>query len=168
MMRVIGAVLLMTGCSGFGFSIAYAQRKEVAMLRKLINALQEMEWELKYRMPDLAELCSIAASVAGGRCAEIFQELSEKLSKNEVTDISGSMNSMISQTELPRSIKRNMRRLASSLGRYDLEGQLEGLSLTRRQCKHDLNKMEDNSTQRMRNYQTLALCAGAALVILFI
>lgn len=166
MIRMIGAVILMAGCSGFGFSLACSHRKEAAMLRKLIHAIQEMEWELKYRMPDLADLCSVAASAAGGRCADIFRELSEKLRNNEIVDIAGSMNSMINHSELPRSLKRNMRRLASSLGRYDLEGQLEGLALARHQCKYDLNKMEDNSTQRLRNYQTLALCAGAALVIL--
>lgn len=168
MMRLWGAALLMAGCGGFGFTLAAAQRREVSMLRKLMHALQEMEWELKYRMPALADLCKIAADASGGMVREIFQELEEKLIRREVYDISACVNSIVIQKELPRSVRKNIKQLGSSLGRYDLEGQLQGLETVRRQCRKDLQKLEENSVQRLRNYQTLAFCAGAALAILLI
>ena len=85
-----------------------------------------------------------------------------------VTDISGTMNQLLSRQDLPRRVRRNLRQLGMSLGRFDLEGQLQGLEAVRRQCRQDLAALEENSGQRLRNYQTLALCAGAGLAILFV
>lgn len=67
MIRLLGAAMLVAGCGGFGFSLASAQRREARMLHRLISVLQEMEWELKYRMTELPELCSLAADASAGR-----------------------------------------------------------------------------------------------------
>ena len=58
--------------------------------------------------------------------------------------------------------------LGESLGRFDLPGQLKGLEAVRRKCLMELEALGRNRTERLRCYQTLGLCAGAALVILFI
>lgn len=168
MIRLLGAALLMAGCGGFGFTIAAAHRREAGMLRKLISILQELEWELRYRMTELPELCQIAAYRANGPLREIFQELAEKLNRREVSDISGCLNGILCKQDLPRYVQRNLKQLGASLGRFDLEGQIQGLEAVRYQCRMDLEKLEENSVQRLRSYQILALCAGAALVILFI
>lgn len=168
MIRFIGAALLMAGCGGFGFSIAAAQRREAAQLRQLIHGLQEMEWELKFRLTELPDLCRIAGDAAGGTLRKIFYEMAGKLDRNEVTDISACFGGCLSRWEMPRKVRRNLRDLGRSLGRFDMEGQLQGLQAVRIQCRKDLQAMEQNVTQRLRSYQTLALCAGAALAILFI
>lgn len=168
MIRMMGAALLMAGCGGFGFSLAAAHRREAGMLRRMLGALQEMEWELKYRLTELPELCRIGADAAGGTLREIFRELADKLERSDVTDISACLNGILSRREMPRKVRRNLKQLGRSLGRFDLEGQLQGLQAVRQQCRKDLRELEENSIQRMRNYQTLALCAGAALAILFI
>lgn len=168
MIRFLGAAFLMAGCGGFGFSLAAACRREARMLRRLVMALQEMEWELKFRMTQLPELCRIAGNATGGILKEIFTEFAGMLDRQEVMDISGCFNAIISRRELPRSVRKNLRQLGAVLGRYDLEGQLQGLEIIRHQCRNDLKKLEENSVQRLRSYQTLALCAGAALAILFI
>lgn len=168
MIRFLGAALLVAGCGGFGLSIAFVHRKEVQMLRNMIDALQEMEWELKYRMPNLAGLCTIAGNTAGGTLKEIFGEMAARLKRKDITDISAALNHLVMQKDLPRSVRKNMKQLGATLGRFDLEGQIQGLEIVRRQCRKDLKKLEDNSTQRLRSYQTLAWCAGAALAILMI
>lgn len=160
--------MLLTGSVGFGFSMAHASRREMEMLRSLIRSLQEMEWELKYRMTQLPDLLRIAADTAGGNLRVIFHELAHKLDSKEAEDISGCLNSILYRFDLPKSVRNNMKQLGLSMGRYDLEGQLQGLHLIRMQCRKDLTRMEENSRQRIRNYQTLAFCAGAALVILFV
>jgi hypothetical protein len=54
------------------------------------------------------------------------------------------------------------------MGRFDLEGQLNGLEAVRTRCRDWLDELISGREVRLRNYQTLGLCAGAALVILFI
>lgn len=166
MIRIFGAALLVAGCGGFGFSLAAGRKKEAAMLRKIISALQEMEWELKYRMTELPELCRMAGTATGGVIKQCFWTLADRLENREVTNISGTMNAILNNHTMPRSIRRNMKLLGETLGRYDLEGQLQGLETVRRQCRKDLNNLEEHAIQHLRDYQTLAICAGAALAIL--
>ena len=58
--------------------------------------------------------------------------------------------------------------MGSSLGRFDLEGQLQGLESVRIYCREQLDELSKDRDVRLRSYQTLGLCAGAALAILFV
>lgn len=168
MIRFVGAIFLVAGCSGFGYSLARANRTEIKMLHNLLHAVQEMEWELKYRMTELPALLRISADAAGGNLKSVFDELAQRLENNDVEDISGSLNGIVSRNDLPRRVGKNLKQLGRSLGKFDLEGQLQGLQTVRAQCRKDLNMLEKNGPQRRRNYQTLALCAGLALAILLV
>ena len=168
MIRLLGAAFLIAGSGGFGFLLAASHRREMKMLQCLIHGVQEMEWELKYRMTELPELCLIGANAAGGVQKEILADLAGRLSRGEVNNISGCMNAILSKFTLPNHVRKNLRQLGLSLGRFDLEGQIQGLEAVRMQCRKDLKDLKEGSSQRMRNYQTLALCAGLALAVLFI
>ena len=97
-----------------------------------------------------------------------MKELGEKLRRREVLDISACFNDILERRDLPKYVRRNLKQLGACLGRFDLEGQVQGLEAVRCQCRQDLARLQENGPQRMRNYQILALCAGAALAILFI
>jgi stage III sporulation protein AB len=58
--------------------------------------------------------------------------------------------------------------LGQSLGRFDLEGQLKGIEMTKSETQRILQEYTDNQDSRIRCYQTLSICAGAAVAILFI
>ena len=88
--------------------------------------------------------------------------------RREVLDISACFNDILERRDLPKYVRRNLKQLGACLGRFDLEGQVQGLEAVRCQCRQDLARLQENGPQRMRNYQILALCAGAALAILFI
>ena len=168
MIKLTGAVLIVAGCLGFGYSLGAAHRTEEKMLRSLRSALQEMQWELKYRMTQLPELCEIASAAARGPVGELLEMLAGKLRRQEVEDIAGTVNALLNQRLLPKRVRRNLRQLGTSLGRFDLEGQLQGLEAVRQQCCADLKELEECREQRLRCYQTLAVCTGTALAILLI
>jgi len=54
------------------------------------------------------------------------------------------------------------------LGRFDLPGQLEGIQAVRKRCEESLESIRKNRNERLRSYQTLGVCAGAALAIILI
>jgi hypothetical protein len=54
------------------------------------------------------------------------------------------------------------------MGKFDIDGQINGLEAVRSLCRRMLDELTSGREVRLRNYQTLGLCAGAALVILFI
>lgn len=164
----IGAILIIAGCGGFGFSIAAGCRREERLLRQLIQALQYMQWELQYKLTPLPELCRQTGKAASGVVRDIFLGLARELDWQASPDVSGCMSAALKRNrELPRNIRRLFIQLGHCLGRFDLQGQLSGLEAVRSACEGELAALNKNRDVRLRSYQTLGLCAGAALAILF-
>ena len=168
MIRLVGAVLLVSGCGGFGFAMGLHYRREIRMLRQLLAALQEMELELKYRLTPLPALCGIASAASGGVLGELFRKLREALESGEFSEISGCMNGLVQTMDISPKCGTCLRELGHGLGRFDLEGQLQGIQSVKRRCRDFLQELESHRSERLRSYQTLALCAGGALAILLV
>ena len=167
--KLIGAVLIFAGCGGFGFLMASAHRKETASLLSLIHVLDYMECELQYRGTPLPELCRMAAGECSGILRQVFIGLFEALNDSFSQEVSRCMDSAISDARgLPDETRRCLVMLGNSLGRFDLHGQLRGLESVRAYCRSRYETLYENQAGRLRSYQTLGLCAGAALAILFI
>lgn len=165
----LGACLILTGCFGCGCSIAAAAKREAHLLRQLQQLVRFMESELEYRLTPLPELCAMAAEESSGVLQTLFRTLSKKLTEQYAPSAASCMEEILQQTpRLPGRIRKHLAYLGRSLGRFDLPGQLSGLRAVRQACKEDLLRLDKNLELRLRSYRTLGLCAGVALVILFI
>lgn len=167
--KLLGAVFIIAGCGGFGSSLVITHKKSETVLRQLIAALDYMECELQYRLTPLPELCRQTAAESSGRIREVFISLSEELENQVSPEVKSCMNAALCQVrELPDRAKKELLELGQTLGRFDLPGQLKGLEAIRRNCRSELDELSKNREVRLRSYQTLGLCAGAALAILFL
>lgn len=165
----IGAILIIAGCGGFGFSLAAGYKKEEEALRQLGRVLSHMEWELQYRLTPLPELCRQAAGEARGALRDVMMYLAALMEEQSLPDVSGCMRTALRRSpDLPGSVKKILQQLGNSLGRYDLAGQLQGLKALENVCQAERKELSKNRDLRLRCYQTLGLCAGAALAILFL
>ena len=165
----MGAVFVLVSCGGFGAGIAGGYRRRERLLRQLMNVLENMEAELGYHLIALPELTKQAARDAGGILRDVFLNLTRELSWQAQPDASGCMYAAMEQChDLPSCLRRPLAQLGQTLGRFDLEGQIQGLEAARDTCRRELSRLEKNRDVRLRSYQTLGLCAGAALVILFL
>ena len=168
-LRGIGALFILAGCGCTGFSIAANYRREERYLRQMIQMLQFMECELQYRMTPLPDLCKSAGKEASGSLREVMCNLARELDWQTMPDANSCMQTAILRSaDLPSRIKKLLRRLGIILGRFDLEGQCIDLRALRADCEEQLFSLQKNEDPRLRSYQTLGLCAGFALVILFI
>ena len=167
MIRILGACCIVTGCGGFGFAMAAANRREEAELVRLISALEYMSCELSYRMTPLAALCRGAAEVSGGAVGRFFTELASELEKGTAPDVQVCVRGLLQGMESSK-LTRQLSALGETLGRFDLPGQLRGLERAIRSAEEALRTIRDGADGRRRSWQTLGLCAGAALAILFI
>lgn len=168
-LKLIGAALIIIGCGSVGFSMAAAHRREEKALRQLIGALDYMGCELQYHLTPLPQLCRNAAAESGGAISQVFLSLAAELENQIAPDASACMSAVLSRTpKLPQRVKKNFLSMGSSLGRFDLQGQLSGLESARQQCRRELDELSTNRDIRLRSYQTLGLCAGSALAILFL
>lgn len=167
--KIIGVILVIAGFAGFGFVVVGSSRYYTSLLRQLIRALNTMECELQYRMTPLPELCIITADVCTGKLRAVFLGLSEKLKAYTAANASQCMLETVTNlSTIPKSIERILLILGDSLGRFDLEGQLKGISFVRSTCEDLLKSSILDQNVRLHSYQTLAICAGAALAILLV
>ena len=165
----IGACFIIIGCGGFGFSVAASHRRDERTLRQLVSVLDYMECDLQYHMTPLPDLCRKAAEESGGYLRDIFWELADYLDLQISPDVGSCMHAIVDQTHNPpQQTAQHLLLLGSSLGRFDLKGQLHGLESVRSSCRRVLEEMGRDKENRLRCYQTLGLCGGAALIILFI
>ena len=148
--------------------MAAAHRREEKSLRQLIRALDFMGCELQYRLTPLPELCRCAAAESVGAVSHLLANLATELEAQVAPDAASCMNAALSKTKgLPQRTRKNLMLLGSSLGQFDLQGQLTGLEAARKQCRRELDELSRDRDVRLRSYQTLGLCAGSALAILF-
>ena len=165
----IGAIFVMIGCGGVGFAMSAAHQREERELRELIGALDFMQCELQYRLTPLPELCRLTANQCKGSLRHLFQCLVNELEAQIAPDVYHCMNgALVKVPKLSGKTAETLGNLGRTLGRFDLDGQILGLENARRNCRGALEKLSENREIRLRSYQTLSLCAGAALAILFL
>jgi len=165
----IGAILIIASCSGCGFAMAAKKRREERLHCQLTGILEFMEADLQYRLTPLPELCRMAAGETSGILRCVFINLYRELSWQKLPDAESCMYAAIQRTgEIPVRIRRLLVQLGSSLGRFDLEGQLKGIRSVQKRCDESLQFIRKNRDERIRSYQTLGFCAGAALAILLV
>ena len=165
----IGAILIIAGCGGIGFGMALNYKREENTLRQLIQIMDLFCCELEYRMTPLPELFRKASSVATGQLSKLLTNVAQELESQVAPDAACCMSSALRKNrDLPAKVLFALTDLSRSLGEYDLAGQLRGIHSVQVSCSRQLEDLENNRTQRIRSYQTLGLCAGAALAILFI
>ena len=168
-LRLIGAVLVVTGCGGIGFRIAANHRQEEKDFRQLIGILDFMECELQYRLTPLPELCRQVAKEFPGMPGKVFMELALELESQISPDVGACMSVSLEKVRRLSGLTREqMLLLGRSIGRFDMEGQIKGLESVRQDCRRRLDILSHDRDIRLRSYQTLGLCAGAALAILFV
>ncbi len=167
--RWIGATMVIAACTGCGFSVAAGKRKEERLLYQLLHILQFMESELRYRMTPLPDLCRMSAGEVSGILRVVFLNLYRELSWQKLPDAGSCMTAAIQRTgDMPGRIRRLLVQFGQTLGRFDLEGQLQGIQAVRRRCLDSLESIRKNRDERLRSYRTLGICGGAALAIILL
>ena len=165
----IGAALIICSSGFVGFKICAAYRQEEENLRQLISALDYMVWELRYHQSALPDICRQIGTERSGCIGMLFCQLAEKLESQTAPDVQSCLAAAAADCcRISGRVEEAVCIMGSSLGRFDLEGQLLGLESVRIYCREQLEVMSKDRDTRLRSYQTLGLCAGAALAILFV
>ena len=165
--KLMGGVLIFAACAGVGFMKAAQLRNEELLLSDTVRLLSRMENELSCRRTPLPKLCELAQDCRI-ELKKLYTLLLERISSQALPDVSNCMNQAMGQVILPKSVSNLHNMLAQTLGRYDLEGQLRELEAVRKSAEQLLEDIRKTQKDKQKFYQTLGLCAGAALVILLV
>ena len=166
-LKLTGGMLILMGCGGYGIMMATAHRREVAALHQLVQAMEMMICELEYRLTPLPELCRFASERTKGPVKTFLFALAKAVDEQISPDVGICTVAALKETpNMPRYASAQLQALGQTLGRFDLAGQLTGLERCQQACLGQLEVLEHQQSQRLRSYQTLGFCAGAALAIL--
>ena len=166
-LKLVGAILILVGCGGYGVMLAVNHRREVASLRQLAVVVDKMICELEYRLTPLPELCLLASGQTKGALSSYFAELAKVMDEQVSPNIGACTTAALGRISgLPSCTAVQLQALGQTLGRFDLSGQINALQQCAQSCLSELEVLEYQQPQRLRSYQTLGFCAGAALAIL--
>lgn len=167
-LKVLGAALIICSCGSFGFSIARDFRRDELYLQQILQVLDYMKCELEYRLTPLPELFCHAGKQIYGSMGRILSRIGEELEQQTMPDAESCVNCVLaSRWKLSAKVQTALKHLGQSLGKYDLQGQLQGIESVKMQCSRELQLMERNREERLRSYRTLGICAGIAAAIIF-
>ena len=167
--RIIGAILIVIGCSSVGFLMAHSYRKEISILSEFADFLNMLECELQYRSPPVALVIKSFAGEKKGELCVFLRQLSKELDSQIRPSVESCVNAAISKVnDLPKQTEVYVRKLGATLGLFDIEGQILEIQALRKEVIDKLAFMQKNQSTQVKNYKTLGICAGAALAILFI
>lgn len=169
MIKLIGVVFVILSCGNVGFKIAANYKKEEKSLRNLIQILNYIESELQYSLMPLPALCRHVSQIFSGIPGNIFAEFADEMELQKFSEPVQCITAVLNNTKsIPHITRTELELLGKTIGRFDLDGQVKGLDAVRIECERNLAILCDNRENRLRSYQTLGLCAGAALAILFV
>ena len=165
--KLTGALLIIAGCGGYGIMLARNHRREVNALHELVLVLDRMICELEYRLTPLPELCRFGAEQSKGPVSAFFLSLANAMDEQVSADVSMCTITALKQVSgMPTQAAAQLQAMGQTMGRFDLSGQLTSLEQCKQSCLGQLEVLEHRQTERLRSYQTLGFCAGAALAIL--
>ena len=167
--KILGAATIVSGCAAFGLCSAYKERKETQQLRTLIHLLDSFKLELMHSSPSIANIIRKVATDDQNQVHCLFRQLADVLDQHVSPNVSSCMDKVIEAfPTLTDTVRSALCLVGRSLGAYGLELQLSGLSSIRASISQTLKKLREGQQERHRCMQTLWLCAGAGIAILFV
>lgn len=168
-LRILGAIIILSSCGGFGFSMVKAYQREERCLQALSRSVEWMICQLEYSLMPLPQLIRSAAGKENSPVGQVFTGLANRLETQRDTDASAAMTAILEDFEnLPLRTRLLLQQFGVSLGKFSLSGQISCLHGIAQLCQREQNSLSNGREARLRSYRTLGLCAGAALVILFL
>ena len=167
--RIIGAVLILLGCGSYGFTIAANAGKEIYCLRNLIIAIEYMLCDIAYQSTALPELFKNASKATKGIINRWLSLCAKVLDNRASPSVSACMNTALEHyKDMPPKTRKLIEAMGKRMGHFDVDGQAQMLLSLRREAEQQLKLCEEGHVVRSRSCKTLAICAGAAIVILLI
>ena len=170
MMKIVGSLMLLCGCTGIGLQQVKKMDKRVRTIQSMICGLEVMERELSFRVPLLEEILLAAVRSTEGVTRDFFSFCREELSKNQDKPFVEIWNSAVREQliYLKESDLDAILALGDILGRYDCEGQQLAIGRAHSALEQVLSSALAERSSRGKVYRVLSTTVGALLVILLL
>jgi stage III sporulation protein AB len=172
MLRIIGSVCILLGCSAAGILAGKRLADHEKALGDLLAALTLIESEIVSRLTPIPEAIRIAYQCARADhpCRKFLGECLEKLEKSGPQEFASVWRNAADETLgiLPSEERQVLAELSGSLGRYDAEEQAAAIGSVRFRIERFRAAAERERERSAKIYRTLGVTVGIAAVIVLI
>lgn len=165
--RLMGACMVIAGCTICGAIVSANQKKGIETLEKLVSVLDSLVCELEYNRTPLPELCRKLGRSINGILSVYFIHLADEMDSQIKPSVSACVTAALQNTSgMPREAQDLLCRLGDSLGKFDVAGEIRSLQALRSTVVQKLDAMRIIRKERGKTNQTLWVCAGVAAAVL--
>lgn len=169
MVRLMGAILVATGCAWMGFSAAAALGAQVRALEDMANGLHLLEQELELNRHPLPQLMQRLIPRSSGPAKELFQGCAQALDSLAREEFSIAWRRLVVDLDaLGEAGQLCLLPLGDTLGRCGCEEQCQTVAAICRRLEGLTSQAQEERRRQGKVYQTLGLSGGAFLIILLI
>lgn len=168
--KVLGAILVLSGSALFGFRICSADRDRLNLLRELIYALEQLQGELELRCAPFPDLFLSVSKRAQGKACGFLRDVTEKMKRLGEESFAEIWSRQVQRAfpALSEEERDELSRLGMTLGKMDLEAELRALAGCRAYLGLRLSDLQEQLPGRKRLILGLSAAAGLVTVILMI
>ena len=171
MLRIVGALCVVCGCSGMGWYVVSGYATRIRVLQELEQALQFLYGEIAYSACDMVELMERLAS-RGGCFEEFWMGLREQLLKHAGQPFFSYWQAQMPKIQGVRHLTAEDRalleKIGSNLGNLDRQTQLDTIRLFQKRLEGIIGQALEEFHGRAKVSVVLGVTAGLFLAILLL
>lgn len=154
-----------------GLGLARTVRRQQAQTLAFIDAVLRIRHELQYRLTPLPEIFAALGGSRNREIAEFFSRLAALLSSAQTCTVGYACRQALRRTEvlcIPAGVRTALMSLFDTLGKYDLDGNLQALDLALGRLREEARQLQGSAAARCKTYVTLGVCTGLAVAVILI
>lgn len=171
MLRLLGVLLVVCGCSGMGWYSVSKYATRIRVLQELEQALQFLYGEISYSACDMVELMG-KLSLRGGSFEKFWQGIQTLLLQHKgqpfFTYWKSQLSKIYGYQYLTREERSLIEKIGSNLGNLDRQTQLDTIQMFQKRLERILGQAVKEYHGKARISMVLGVTAGMFLAILLI
>jgi len=172
MLKLMGALCILTGCGYVGFKIGDQYRRRSEILRYLQNGLNLLETEISYGATPLPLALARIGEKMKGESKIPFAHTAQLLRGHQGLTAAEAweegVHQLVAQFPLSREEMSILILFGHGLGCSAREEQLKNIALAREQLRMVEKAAEEARAKNQRMWQYMGLCSGGVIVLLLI
>ena len=171
MLKTIGMILILMASGTVGFGMARTVRRQQVQTVVLIDALLRLRHELQYRLTPLPDAFAVLGEMPNREVAAFFSAMSARLQSGRTCTVGYACRQALRRTEglcIPAGVRTTLMSLFDTLGKYDLDGNLQALDLALGRLREEARQLQGSAAARCKTYVTLGVCTGLAVAVILI
>lgn len=169
MIRVVGFILVVSGCATVGILQAASVKRTAKLYEGLRLGLIWMKNEISYSLVPLEQATGRVAQMLPSPLNALFRRLSDSIAADPGCSLAWTASGFFEfDNALPVQMQDILLDLLRMLGRQDTSSQVRVLELAEARVNAVLQQLEKDKAERCRSYKSLGFCAGLALAVILL